>query len=420
VLGFGVLLIVANEVAIYLTDSRLNRLRDAAREAGLPGSLDEIAGPQVSDAENAAVPLAEASNFAKQMGMTIIGKIGGVDKYPLTTAAELAVVEEVVAKHPEYEAALLDVDRRGSYRSLVSIRPPLADLDSNSTQQQIRSIARIECSRAERLAAQGKREESVSLLLRMLRIARKREREPLITGFFIGLAIRGLAFHQLNRTLRAGPLSTQTHDAVDQELSRHENLRAILRYALATERVLKDEAYKETFPGLTFRTFRALANDDRAFLWNAIDWHVRNAESPPSARMESSQSAPKVYSERFQNPNDWFRHPGLRTFPPVESSREAADRTLARARCLRIINAIQRRQTKPTSLEELGLPAKTLEDPYSEKPLKWFWRPDGVVVYSVGSDLVDDGGIFDPVPTKSKTFDIGYGPLGTNSGDNQK
>ena len=58
-------------------------------------------------------------------------------------------------------------------------------------------------------------------------------------------------------------------------------------------------------------------------------------------------------------------------------------------------------------LASAGLPAETTIDPYNGKPLNVKWRPGGWMVYSVGSNGVDDGGKLD-----GKT-DIGAGPIET-------
>ncbi len=60
--------------------------------------------------------------------------------------------------------------------------------------------------------------------------------------------------------------------------------------------------------------------------------------------------------------------------------------------------------TLPPSLSDLGLPAAVTTDPFDGQPLRTKQLPEGWIVYSVGGNLVDDGGKLD-----GKT-DIGAGP----------
>jgi hypothetical protein len=89
--------------------------------------------------------------------------------------------------------------------------------------------------------------------------------------------------------------------------------------------------------------------------------------------------------------------------------RQAAERVRAQGRSLRVVNALQARvpagsDTVP-KLAELGLPAEATADPYNGEPLHVKKLPEGWLVYSVGANLVDDGGKLE------KVVDVGFGPL---------
>jgi hypothetical protein len=95
--------------------------------------------------------------------------------------------------------------------------------------------------------------------------------------------------------------------------------------------------------------------------------------------------------------------------PALNAAREPAERTRAMSRSLRVLNALQTQV--PTQgalvpkLTELGLPEEATIYPYNSEPLHVNKRPDGWMVYSVGNNLVDDGGILDG------NKDIGSGPI---------
>ena len=83
------------------------------------------------------------------------------------------------------------------------------------------------------------------------------------------------------------------------------------------------------------------------------------------------------------------------------------------SRSLRVLNALQTRVSAGSDLvpklTDLGLPEEATIDPFNGEPLHVRKLPEGWMVYSVGSNLVDDGGIVD-----GKT-DIGAGPIGPDA-----
>jgi hypothetical protein len=88
--------------------------------------------------------------------------------------------------------------------------------------------------------------------------------------------------------------------------------------------------------------------------------------------------------------------------------REAVNRTRAKGRALRVLNALQARvppeSKEAPKLSDLALPPEAITDPYSGKPLRVKRLPSGWVVYAVGRDLKDDGGKVDQIT------DVGFGP----------
>ncbi len=63
-------------------------------------------------------------------------------------------------------------------------------------------------------------------------------------------------------------------------------------------------------------------------------------------------------------------------------------------------------QRWPASIDELKLPAAIL-DPFEDKPLRMKLVPDGLVIYSIGTDKKDDGGMVLP-KVDEPTADIGF------------
>jgi len=85
-------------------------------------------------------------------------------------------------------------------------------------------------------------------------------------------------------------------------------------------------------------------------------------------------------------------------------TRRAFERSVARTRCLRIINAWAANGDFTLPLAALGLMPQNRLDPFTEQPLKVKSTPGGPIVYSVGEDLNDDGGEVEG------SKDVGFGP----------
>ena len=101
--------------------------------------------------------------------------------------------------------------------------------------------------------------------------------------------------------------------------------------------------------------------------------------------------------------------------PAMDKVAQAVQRSLARQRGAIVGLAAERFRRKnnrwPESLDELlkgGLLKAIPSDPYAGGPLKWKRTDDGVIVYSVGPDLTDDGGKIDRANPIKPGTDIGF------------
>lgn len=95
--------------------------------------------------------------------------------------------------------------------------------------------------------------------------------------------------------------------------------------------------------------------------------------------------------------------------PAIQSARRNSERSHARVRSMRVLLAIFRYQERtgrlPAGLEELDLPEAVKIDPFTGARLVYRSTLQGPIVYSVGDDLHDDGGVFD------QPKDFGFGPV---------
>jgi hypothetical protein len=94
--------------------------------------------------------------------------------------------------------------------------------------------------------------------------------------------------------------------------------------------------------------------------------------------------------------------------PAIQAWRDAEFRARAEARCLLVLLALQEHpQTGDETgaqIESLGLPRQVTTDPFDGNRLHVKKVTGGWLVYSVGKDLKDDGGVF------VNREDVGLGP----------
>jgi hypothetical protein len=94
---------------------------------------------------------------------------------------------------------------------------------------------------------------------------------------------------------------------------------------------------------------------------------------------------------------------------PVRSGpyEEAAAQIAVRRAFEAIVASLAHKQRFGSYPKQLPVAGETALDPFSEKPLKYITTPTSVKIYSVGRDIVDNGGNF--TATDRNRRDIGYG-----------
>ena len=97
--------------------------------------------------------------------------------------------------------------------------------------------------------------------------------------------------------------------------------------------------------------------------------------------------------------------------PAIVATFESSFRTVAQARCLRIVNALgeyrQKTGKEAESIEQLSLPHDAIIDPCTGKPLRMKKINAGWIVYSVYRNGDNDGGKF-----HAEDGPWGFGPPG--------
>jgi hypothetical protein len=405
--------LIANGFMIWLTEHRVQSRIDAIRASGDPATIADLAPVAIPDEQNAAAQLlrikSELDQFDEENARfyrTPIGKAFGnaEERDDTPTPEQLEAIRQILDAHPEIDTVLLAASNAPQYASLLDysleFEPFLDSLLENAWP--IRSASRFTEWRMRVLVHDNKRDEAVTRGIAMLRLGRFYENEPGLVSFLVSIAVRSLAITAIYDTLYAGPITPETHLALDRELAQHEDSDHVAS-------VLRRER------PIGFGSIDRLAELARVpFLSRIAIWPAKAFYLQPIDLVGAQISvADRPFYEIRDSLGSRDEETGLWNVevPPsgydamddmllssLRATYEANARNLAMLRALRIVNALfQYRDlngTEAQGLDDLSLPKEATIDPFSGKPLKLKHIDDGWIVYSVARNGVDDGGDF--------------------------
>ena len=257
----------------------------------------------------------------------------------------------------------------------------------------------MSCGRARLLAAEGDVRGAVHASVVLFRIVRLYEREPpLLVNYLVTTACRGVAVHAANGALRSGPVPDSARDELERELTLDDGLKGF-QQALKTERANVIENFDAILRNWGNRWRNPFVGADQCALLDLLNEQLELADRPYSDAVRSFQSGkPGLFASL--RPMTGLMAPGLYKI------REAMCRVRAQMRCLRVLNALLLRNRSDESrveLTDLGLPVEAITDPYNGERLQLKKLPEGWLIYAVGENLIDDGGVFE------NQKDVGFG-----------
>jgi hypothetical protein len=401
-------------VGAYLIAGRYSaqRLADAWKlsdEFGFSNDFEKLLGDFVPPEKNMAVPLDDASTIAQKFQLNARNSFPNEDLQVVLESPKYIALFSGLLADQAYEKALNDADCRPDYFSPVVMTQPLFNINLGYLQTR-REFIRAELAIAKLLESQGKREEAVLRMVRASRLNRRwQDREPFLIGALINIAVRSVAIAELNRLLRSGPrLPPATHDAVEKEMAEAEAIRDVLPKIGQMEKIAAVTGYG-TFPGLDIvERIPPVADNDKAYMISYLHRFMQTAKLPYYEAKPILDGMENDLKKTVGDPIGRVLHIGTAMMlPAVINARTAFDRFLAQARCLRIVNAMARRGDWKAEPTTLGLAGECLLDPFDGKPLLIKQTPEGTIVYSVGPDQVDGGGVIDMT---GGVKDVGLGP----------
>ncbi len=261
-----------------------------------------------------------------------------------------------------------------------------------------RSIARILAWKTRILVAQDKPDEAVESSLQSLRLARLSSQEPMLVSQLVTIACRGIAIASIDEIVANENLSVDTVTRLNDELELHDSF-AGYKKCLLGERAYGIESTSEL--GILQQ-----AHGGRGYL-KVI---ANEIEDAGKETFEQNNDFETEYSTWRDG------HLGFMLIPALKQMRYAISRTRGQIRALRIINALQSNpdanlaaETTAITQDDLvkfGVPLAMTVDTMNGDPMI-VKRDDGRwLVYSVGLNLIDDGGDLDSAPDQN---DVGLG-----------
>jgi len=413
VLGSLVLLSI-NSFLAWQAQSKFDARIAAIRAAGEPARLSDLAPAAISRDNNAAAILEQVTNeltaYENEFAAfweTDLGKswLEAEANEQLPNTEQRAAIEKILDAHAEILKAIVEATECDSYNSLVDLTSVTDANEFNArvlpNVQRIRGLANYGSMKVTSLLASGKRDEAVALAMKLLQIARKFDNEPTVTNYLVAIAIRGIAFADLNRALQGGPVSPQLR----AELSQDDNL-APLAHAMVTERAYAVTNIADQTSGFA-----------RMLGWPLTNWMLGQMDLLDRAVAASKLSPDELRPNRNMVADDLKKPAPLQGVaedknigPAIMMAFNAEFRRLAKTRAMRVLNALgeyrQRTGKHAHSLDQLSLPTSAAIDPWTGQPFVIKKTDKGWLVYSVGQNCTDDGGRFE------KTDDVGFGPPG--------
>jgi hypothetical protein len=396
-------------VYLWMSGRELDKKLAELRAAGEPLCLADLDKPVPADG-NGALYLLEAKADAEAVETKIYALKEPADgNYP---PADREKIHAYLAAYPKILPLLQKAAAAPEFRFPQDFHvKPSQFLASYLLLSQIqRSCIRYLHNYAQDLLYQGKRDEALRTTLLMLQLARQYDRDcTTLTSYLVSIACKGIALDCGNEILQSGQIDEKLRAALEAELARHDSLDAC-RAAMKSERAYCLDAMQNDLPADMLSIQRT-------------QWQLCALEMFEDFYKYSSQPYSMGVSKGYRQPpsgfGSAFSGPAALMLPAWKSVMDAAFRSQALTRSLRIINALQGKSPvggKIPSMAELGLPKEVGIDPFNGRPLTIKKLPAGWMVYSVGRNLQDDGGKFDPFE------DTGFGPkiLKAENGEKEK
>lgn len=290
-----------------------------------------------------------------------------------------ARIEAIYGKYPDVMPAWQTAANSSYYRWPVKSKVlRVFNQELFDSLGDVRLFSRLAICRAEYLAATGRADQAVEVCLSQFRLLGLQDSGYGVVTFLVTTACRGEMIRTLNSILRTQHVTDESHWAIERVLAIEDALPGFLN-GIQTERVIGIESLRQLpFP------LRWLGGD----LMGYLEFMQAEVDAGTKSQWELANANPVALSGV-----------AMTALPAMETARQAMNRVRGEMRCLRMLNAIEQRDFQIKDLPDSGawtapdlqLPRDAVLDPFNGQPLR-IQVDNAIVIYSVGTDLIDDGG----------------------------
>lgn len=444
---FIIALFVALPVGLYLwrdytLGRRLEAELSALRASGAPLTWEDAAPKPVPDDQNAAVLYQQVFrvDFSAGGSNPTFQDFDTADQEILSRFREEPREEdaewlrEKLAEAGRTEA--MGTLREASLKphSVFAIRWDLGPSALFPHYAKMRAATRVMVQKANLAAYDGDMAEALDWHATVLRMSRHVIDEPALIADLVGIAMQSMSFRALKYLLRDYEVPRGAADELDAALADFD-MQAALKHALIGSRALGlqcfDMAYENpvTFMqqsgsvptgfealGTIGRVFGPMRKADTLTYLRYMRESISLAERPARVgRVKADALTQEIESLQF------WQAPLTRMLGPALFDRAGSktDQAVANITMCRLVLALKahRRDTGayPASLKELQptLGWTIPDDPFSGKPYVYRRQGDGFILYSLGTNEIDDGGMSEYEPQtgrwRGETSDIVWG-----------
>ena len=429
---FIIVLFVALPVGLYFwrdhtLGRRLEAELSALRASGAPLTWEEAAPKQVPDDQNAAVLYQQVFrvDFSAGSSNPTFQDFDTADQEILNRFRDEPSEEDA----EWLRAKLAEPGGDEAMRVLreASMRPdavfPIPWEKGPATlfphYAKFRAATRVMVQKANLAAYDGDMAEALDWHATILRMSRHVIGEPAMVGTLVAIAMQSMSFRELKRLLRDHQVPPGAADELDAALADFD-MQGALKHALIGERALGlqcfDVAYKNPVAfmqqsggsgtgfealGAIGRVFGPMKKADMLTYLRSMRESISLADRPARVgRAKADALAQEIESLQFwQAPVTKMLGPGVFGRAGVKTDQAVAN--IDMCRLVLALRAYRREHgAYPASLRELqpalGWPIP--DDPFSGKPYVYRTQDEGFILYSLGQNETDDGGMpeYDP------------------------
>ena len=310
----------------------------------------------------------------------------GLDQPPTPEVVEEYVRSKLAAAQPGLDVALEAAKMEGGILSPSS--DPAATLECLT---EARNLARYMSAAAEIAARDGDVDKASTYVFSTLRLARTAGESRTLLAQLVQISIVGMAFETSQRVLTSADPASESVAAITNELTELRDPERFVRILTGESLYMRNELYEtmDAMPRLWAGINELKMSETLTAMADAA-----NTDDPYHRR----ELLAKAEVSAKQGPYLLYALAQV-TAPAVLRSMDAWERMIAQTTLMEVGLAISQYHSEhgayPEALDEAApyLGGEVPSDPYTGTPLLYERRGAGYVLYSVGPNLNDDGGV---------------------------